>query len=496
MLTMLIKYITPNYEKLKGTTVFLILFLTSFFLRLPFFFRDYIDRDESTFILMGQSMVDGYLPYMELWDVKPPLIFLFFAGIIAVFGKSFIAIRLVAVLVVAITSFFSFKITEKLSSKKVSLWVGIFAVFLQSALGSLQGLMSEQVCMLFLMFGLFILMYYSKAYHYLAAGLFLGIAVMIKLNMAFTLLFVGLYLLYDAFQKKEFTKGMLRAFLYGTGIISIILLTIAPYYFIGEADLWWRSVVEAPLKYTDARRNAAFKLLPPFLVITAFFVAIWKVKLVNFKDTKIQLLFVAILGVLVSYYKGGRINGHYLIHLYPLLLIFAGIAVSKMKLFHRFNYAPYVIFALFLAPSEAYLEYFRIAKHQMEKGSFYNGEGIEVPKYIRENNLEYRNILFTEYHIGYWILDTKPPTKAATHPSNLSKEEMFFAYANPRENTMEEIRFILEEKKLSLIVAQKGQLLLHDTFIKENIYVNAYLKKHYRTLKTIGQAVIFQRLKG
>jgi hypothetical protein len=444
---------------------------------------------------MGQSLVDGHLPYMELWDVKPPLIFLFFAGIIAVFGKSFIAIRMVGTLVVAYTSFFSFKISETVSSKKVSLWVGIAAVALQSIFGSLQGLMSEHVCMLFLLFGIYILVKYRKSYHYLLAGLLLGIAVMIKLNMAYVLLFLGLFLCYNYIKKKEIKKGFKNVILYGIGIITIILATIAPYYFIGETSLWWKSVVAAPLEYTNERRNEPLKLLLPFLIIAIFFFTIWKTKLLNFKDYKIQLIFIAIIGVLASFYKGGRINGHYLIHLYPLILIFVGIVVSKMTVFKRFNYKPYVLFIVLIIPFEAYLEYYNIIQNKITKGSFFNGEGIEVPNYIISHHLESSNILFTEYHIGYWVLDRKPPTMAATHPSNLSKQEMFFAYDNPRKNTMEEIQFILEVKQPSLIVAKKGDLLLFDTLIKENKYVNAYLEKHYRPIKTIGKAIIYQRLK-
>jgi len=73
---------------------FLIFFLAALLIRLPFFFRDYIDRDESTFILMGQSWADGHLPYTQLWDLKPPLVFLFFTIVIKVFGESCIAICL------------------------------------------------------------------------------------------------------------------------------------------------------------------------------------------------------------------------------------------------------------------------------------------------------------------------------------------------------------------------------------------------------------------
>ncbi|HCD98775.1 MAG TPA: hypothetical protein DEQ63_05800, partial [Flavobacteriaceae bacterium] len=61
--------ITKDNKKSKAFLVFLALFIVAFAIRFPFFFRDYIDKDESTFILMGQSWADGYLPYLTLWDL-------------------------------------------------------------------------------------------------------------------------------------------------------------------------------------------------------------------------------------------------------------------------------------------------------------------------------------------------------------------------------------------------------------------------------------------
>jgi len=50
---------------------------------LSIFFPAVIDWDESTFILMGQSIIDGHLPYVKLWDLKPPGAFAFYAFFIA-----------------------------------------------------------------------------------------------------------------------------------------------------------------------------------------------------------------------------------------------------------------------------------------------------------------------------------------------------------------------------------------------------------------------------
>ena len=101
---MLAGMFTKVFERLSRAgngALFLIFLGGSFLIRFPFFFRDYVDRDESTFILMAQSLVDGHLPYTQLWDLKPPLLFLIFALPIWVFGKSMVAIRLMGLLAVS-----------------------------------------------------------------------------------------------------------------------------------------------------------------------------------------------------------------------------------------------------------------------------------------------------------------------------------------------------------------------------------------------------------
>lgn len=93
------------------------LFLTTFFIRFPFFFRDYIDKDESTFILMGQSIADGFLPYDRLWDLKPPLLFYFFALIEKVFPHSFVAIRFFGVIIIFLSAILLMRIAKQANLK-------------------------------------------------------------------------------------------------------------------------------------------------------------------------------------------------------------------------------------------------------------------------------------------------------------------------------------------------------------------------------------------
>jgi 4-amino-4-deoxy-L-arabinose transferase-like glycosyltransferase len=495
MIKRLADKLIPKYNLLKQRTVFVVLFVISFLIRFPFFFRDYIDRDESTFILMAQSWVEGNLPYTELWDLKPPLAFLFFSGIITIFGKSFFAIRLVGAFVVAVTAFFTFKIGTTISSKKVAIWSAIACVALQSMFGSIQGVMSEHLCMVFLTPAVYIIIRYKHWFWLLLAGLLMGMTIMVKLNLAYVVLFMGLYLIYYFVRERKIKIGVVGVIAYGLGIITIVLFTLLPYYLNGLHELWWKSVVIAPLDYANVRRYSILKLMPTFVLLIGFFFFAWKKKYLNFRETGIQILLVSTLGVLYSFFKGGRINSHYLIQLYPVFIVFAAIVFSRIYSKAKFKISNAYLLLLLLIPAESYLEYYRIVKHKIDRGSFYNGEGITVPKYLVENNIDLEHILFLEYHIGYWKLNKKPPTKAATHPSNICKPEMFAAFDNPRKTTMQELKHIMEVIQPQTIVTRKDKLIFDRKQVEANTYLDVYIPKHYKLQAVVDQAEIFVRLK-
>ena len=493
MLDTIINKLTPHYQNLKYSTVFLILFAVSLFVRLPFFFRDYIDRDESTFILMAQSWVDGHLPYTELWDLKPPITFLFFACIIYIFGKSFLVIRLVGTLIVAITAFYTYKISLTATTKKVSFWAAIGCVALQSMFGSLQGVMSEHICMVFFIPALYILIKKTNAFWYALAGFLMGLSIMTKLNLAYVVLVLGIYIFFIHVKKRAYGEGALKSALFGIGVITVIFLTFLPYYLNNYPEIWWKSVILASLEYAGARRYSFWKMAPTFLPIIAFLVFTWRKKLIPFDNPKIQLLLVAIIGVLVSFIKGGRINSHYLIQLYPLLIILVGITLAQIYILKKLN--PKIFLWVLLAlPMESYLEYYAIIKNKLERGTFYNGEGINVPQFLKENNLETKNVFFTEYHIGYWVLGTTPPTKAATHPSNIGKPEMFPFYDNPRKTFMSELNYILDTVKPKIIVVRNNRSIFDLVNVIPNSYINAYLAMYYSKISDVDGAGIYQRL--
>ncbi|UJH66122.1 ArnT family glycosyltransferase [Allomuricauda sp. SCSIO 65647] len=494
MLKKVALFFIPEYSKIKEKVIFFWLLGISVFVRFPFFFRDYIDRDESTFIIMGQSWVDGHLPYTELWDLKPPIIFLVFAAVIHVFGKSFVAIRLLGAFFVALTAFFTYKIGSKMVTKRIAFWVAILAVVFQSLFGSLQGFMSEHICIAFFVMGLYLFLFKNNWYWVLLSGTLFGLSFMSKLNMAYPLLFLGVYLVWEAFRDNTIKEQLPKWSLLLTGGCMVIFLTALLYVLSGEPTLWWQSVFRAPMAYSSTKIDSVLKAFTFLILLMALCAWGYKKQLLDIKKREVAMLMLIIFGIAFSFVQTGKVNGHYLIQLYPFLLILIGMALSKITWAKRFNHVPAIFIISLLVPMESYLEYANIIQNKIHKGSFFNGEGIDIPKYIVDEGLETDNIFFAEYHIGYWVLGVTPPTKVATHPSNITRETLFPYMQSPRKSSAGELRYIMEEIRPSIIVARNKKRVFDKQFIELNFYINLYLCRHYRLLETIDKGLIYERL--
>ena len=92
------------------------------------------------------------------------------------------------------------------------------------------------------------------------------------------------------------------------------------------------------------------------------------------------------------------------------------------------------------------------------------------------------------------MLDATPPTVASTHPSNIAREELFLYMKNPRETSLQELTYILENVKPKVVIARKGKRIFDKKFEELNAYINPYLEEHYMLKETIGRGLIYQRL--
>lgn len=87
-----------------GWVAFALLLLWAIALRAHDFGNPIIHVDEQYYLLVGDRMLHGALPYVDLWDRKPVGLFLFFAAIRLLPGDGILAYQLVATLFAAATA--------------------------------------------------------------------------------------------------------------------------------------------------------------------------------------------------------------------------------------------------------------------------------------------------------------------------------------------------------------------------------------------------------
>jgi 4-amino-4-deoxy-L-arabinose transferase-like glycosyltransferase len=80
-----------------------LILLLQFVLRVPFL-QEPLETDEGAYAYIAQRMLAGEVPYRDYFDHKPPAVYFIYAGIFALFGDSFTALRV-------FTAFFSLLIT-------------------------------------------------------------------------------------------------------------------------------------------------------------------------------------------------------------------------------------------------------------------------------------------------------------------------------------------------------------------------------------------------
>jgi hypothetical protein len=158
----------------------------AFLMRFPWFFVDVIDIDEGVFLLMGQSLADGRLPYTEVWDNKPPLGFVFFAFIQLLIPNSIMFVRFAGTLLVAASAFFVFRISLRCASILTAFLSAVLTVVAISVLiPSGQSVMMEHVALVPLLGALALAIQGRAAiWSYIAIGVFIGMATLVRLNLA------------------------------------------------------------------------------------------------------------------------------------------------------------------------------------------------------------------------------------------------------------------------------------------------------------------------
>jgi hypothetical protein len=89
-----------------------------------------LGRDQGEFATIGRGLLNGRVPYTELWNPKPPAVFYVYALAIRLLGETAAALRAIDLLIAPLTSVALFWLGRRIANRRVGLWAAlIFPVF-------------------------------------------------------------------------------------------------------------------------------------------------------------------------------------------------------------------------------------------------------------------------------------------------------------------------------------------------------------------------------
>jgi 4-amino-4-deoxy-L-arabinose transferase-like glycosyltransferase len=488
--------------------VMLLLACVGLLVRFPFFFPAVINWDESTFILMGQSALDGHLPYTVLWDLKPPLAFFLFSSVISIFGQSIIAVRLAGLLFVIATAFLAYLIGKSLFGARAGLIAAALAIVFISSAPAGQATMTEVLAATPLMAALALLVRRDPGFVVLfIVGVLLASAVMIRLNLVYVAIAVVLVLLIHLRGRgpSAVIGGLVSLCVGG---LSVLLLLAAPYLFSGQGELFFRSVFLAALDYSDAGLSLFQSLADYYkeefgwqnaLLWVAFLLGLGVLLVRGERHGRYprlgerKWLVVFLVSILWSILVSGAAHGHYLIQLIPVMAIFAGAGIDWALVSRaRVPVLAVVVLGLILPLQPVFAQY-RLVWERLSAGEpLRYGSAYEIAEWMRQENPRGEPVYLMTDHIAYWFTDSAPMTKATTHPSNISKAFILEAIGGVGATPKTEMLRVLSASPL-FVVKKRYTPYLDDAPEAAQLLDQALLEDYDRVASVRGRQIYRRR---
>jgi hypothetical protein len=306
---------------LKPTAVgTLLACLTLFlFLRIPSLVEPYWYGDEGIYAVIGHSLREGAVLYRDIWDNKPPILYLLYAS---VEGNLFGIKLLSLVFGLASVSVFYY-LAQKLFKKRVSIIVGTALFALLLGLPLLEGNIAnaENFMLLPLLCAAASIFLSNTLRVYFLGGLFLSIALMTKVVAVFD---IAAFLFVIFLQNRDRAKSFFIAFLSSIkskknqtiliGVISLPVVFIVLYTAINALPYFLSSVFTKNVDYVGQNNHFLFPLgwvaLKIFLLISALALIYKYRKKFTFPE---QMIFTWMIFAVFSMFFSERPYTHYVL---------------------------------------------------------------------------------------------------------------------------------------------------------------------------------------
>jgi len=336
--------------KNKSIYFYIIIFLVSIYIFIPInpITKYWLDTDGNGFLYVGQLIVDGKVPYVDVWDQKPPGIHFLYALAI-LFGDGRWGIWFLGMLALSISSLLGFRLILKF----YGLFPAISATFMYLAGFNIlrKGADYPEVFVLPLQFALVYLFIGSvrKKSFFLKSvviGLISALCFILKQTLIGIPLSIVMYWIFVNKSFKDLPTVVVRVGGFTIGFILGLLPAFGYLIYNGAMKEFWDQNFLYSLTYLgtsllDKARsiNRLFiQLTPSFLPVLA--IPTWFVSVVTIfrrekldKSENLPVIYLILISLPVEIFLSGvsgRAFKHYFLPLLPALMILVGFFFYKL----------------------------------------------------------------------------------------------------------------------------------------------------------------------
>lgn len=241
-----------------------------------------IHIDEQFYLLVGDRMLHGAVPFVDIWDRKPVGLFLLFAGMRLLGGNGILQYQLVALAATAGTSLVIYRIACSVASRAGAWWAGVGYQLYLSAFYCFGGQAPVYYNLLVALAGLGMLRIWSAptdrrlVSHGLAVMALIGVAIQIKYTVVFEGAAFGLALIARAHRAGWHRWRILGASVLWAGLaLAPTLAAWGIYAAMGHSDAFVQANFLSIFGRHEDFAGSLFRLLKEALALTPVWCALF-----------------------------------------------------------------------------------------------------------------------------------------------------------------------------------------------------------------------------
>ncbi len=395
-----------------------------------------INNDESTFIIIASGVLHGHLPYTEMYDLKPPGIYLVFAGVMALFGESLHVVRHFGTFCLLGAAVASYGIAIRHTTSRIA-GLSIAAVMTLTGVANFQPTMTETVVIAVLMPALWLLVSRRGVlWAIFLVGVLVSVATLTRTNIAYVALALAGYYLWRWWRGRPSVSPW-EIIAYGAGGIVPLASLIWIYWRAGALYAFVFFNVTLPISYAYGQlgtMDALVKFMDYLLSrvfdnVYAFSITLFTMTglclwVVNGKKALLSENagpLVLVFGALgLSILQSGQGHPHYLLQLLPLVAVFTAFGFGTLcrRLDGKAAWVGVALSVLVLVSGLVHYGSASVSHVVGQWESIRRSPLQRAADLIREDAGE-GPVWAPTHHLIYWYLKQPPPSKLV-HPDGVN----------------------------------------------------------------------------